>query len=82
MLSVADMVGAEAALEEARQVEAKRLAPFEYHSARVYLDKAREQVVDGCYEQAIRFARTSIVYANRAKVLAGAELEGVPADGE
>lgn len=70
MLSVSDMVGAEAALEQARERQAKHLAPFEYYSARVYLEKAREQVVDGQYEDAIRFARTSIAYAHRAADLA------------
>ena len=60
------MVEAESALERARRDQAKQRAPFEYHSAVAYLEKAREQAVDGQYEDAIRFAQASRVYAERA----------------
>lgn len=70
VLYVSDVVEAEAGLERAREAKAGRLAPFEYYSALAYLDKAREQAVDGQYEDAIRFARVSRVYGERAAKLA------------
>ena len=66
LLYAGDLVDAEEALEQARHKNAKWHAPFEYHSAEIYLGKAREQAVAGQYEDAIRFAHTSNDYSQRA----------------
>lgn len=62
----ANMVEAEAHVDEAGAKNAQSHAPFEYYSAAEYLDKAQELAIDGYYEDAIRFARTSTEYARRA----------------
>ena len=75
VLYTADVIEAEAQMEQAWAENAKWHAPFEYYSAAVYLEKARELAVEGRYEDAIRFARISTVYARRAIRLSNGDRE-------
>jgi len=61
-----NIIAAETALEEARDGNARRQAAYEFYSAEVYLEKAREEAAEGQYEDAIRFADAATSYAQQA----------------
>ena len=65
-LYVSDLLDAEETLEEARAANARFHAPYEYHAADAYLEKAREEAAEGHYEDAIRFAQSSSHLSRRA----------------
>lgn len=51
-----DLIPAAAVVEQATQVDAADHAPYEYYSARAYLDKAREEAAQANFQDARRFA--------------------------
>lgn len=53
-------------LEEARQLGAEKLAPYEYYYASEHLDKAQTEAAEADYGDAVEFATTSIEYADKA----------------
>jgi hypothetical protein len=57
-------------LEEARQLGADRLAPYEYYFAKEHLDKARTEAAEADYGDAITLASTSAEFADKAIRLA------------
>lgn len=57
---------AEAKVEEARQLGAERLAPYEYHYAREHLDKASTEAAESDYSDAINLAEEAEEYADKA----------------
>ena len=57
---------AEDALQRADADHASWFAPYEYHHARARLRKAREEAAESSYEDAIRLARASERYSERA----------------
>ena len=65
-LYVVDLLEAERQLEEARVENARFHAPYEYHAADAYLEKAREEAAEGQYEDAIRFAQSAAHLSHRA----------------
>ena len=62
--------GAAQAVEEARQVNAARLAPYEMHYAAEHLTKAREFAAEAEYQHAMDMAEIAEEYGNRARDLA------------
>ncbi|MDD9970865.1 MAG: DUF4398 domain-containing protein [Myxococcales bacterium] len=71
-LYVSDVLDAEQSLEQARVANARFHAPYEYHAADAYLEKAREEAAEGHYEDAIRFAQSSAHLSRRALQIAEA----------
>ncbi len=61
-----------AALAQAKQVDAERLAPYEYTAAQEYLHKAREEAGYSEYQVSIEFGRKAEELAARARALAQA----------
>ena len=61
---------ASSAIEGARAAEAQKLAPYEYTSAELFLDKALEEQSYADFEPAIVFGTKATEYARKAKDLA------------
>ena len=57
---------ASAKLEEARELNAQELAPYEFYYAEQHLRKAREEAAEASYSDAMNFASTCTEYAERA----------------
>ena len=66
------------AVEQARKVQADRLAEYEYTAALEYLHKAREEAGYSDYEAALRFGRIAEKMAIKARELAVARAAGEP----
>lgn len=62
--------GATSSLEEARELNAERLAPFEFYMAEQHLLKAREEAAQGDYGDASDLASDAEEFANKAARLA------------
>ncbi|MCA9602185.1 MAG: DUF4398 domain-containing protein [Polyangiales bacterium] len=54
------------AVEAAEQAGALELAPYEYHTARTYLDRARDLASEAEYGLAVRYADTAKDAARKA----------------
>jgi hypothetical protein len=54
------------ALEEARELGAEKLAPYEYYYAKEHLEKAEQEAAEADYSDAANFAEESEEYANKA----------------
>jgi hypothetical protein len=65
--STACLIDAETMLEAARTAQADRLAPYEYTSARLYLEKSKEEMGYSDFEQAVDYARKAVDFATRAR---------------
>jgi hypothetical protein len=77
------IVGASSAVAAARRADAERKSPYEYTSALLYLEKAREAEAYGRFGAAIEFGGESEKLADRAKLNAStAEREAPPAPPE
>ncbi len=61
-----NVVRAARSVEQAKQVGADKLAPFEMTLARAYLNKAREESAEAAYQDAVHFAQMSRSVADRA----------------
>jgi hypothetical protein len=57
-------------LERAEQLDAARLAPYEYYYALEHLRKARTEAGEADYGDAIELAEIAYQYANRAILVA------------
>lgn len=57
---------ASSSLEEARELRAEELAPFEYYMAVEHLQKARSEAAEADYGDAIVFAEVCEDYASKA----------------
>lgn len=81
--STAYLLDAEIQLQAARTAGAESLAPYEWTSANLYLEKAREEVGYSDYEVAVRFAEKAARSAAdaRAKSLAAKGRDVAPAGG-
>lgn len=71
--STALLVDANKHVEEARRAGAEERAPYEWTSANLYLQKAREEVGHSAYETAVQLARKASQYAQEAKARAEVE---------
>ncbi len=58
------------AVAEAEEAGAPTHAPYEYHFAKANLDKAREEMGEANYQDAIRFAALAEEYGIKARRLA------------
>ncbi len=67
VLYTANVLGANAALEEARLANAEHLATYEYHYARACLTKARESAGDAEYQHAVELADSARTLAIEAR---------------
>lgn len=67
VLYTANVLGANAAIEEARLADAERLSPYEYYYARACLDKAREEAGDAEYQHAVELADAARTHAIEAR---------------
>ncbi len=67
---VVEINGAAEAVEAARQVNATRFAPYEYHYAMEHLGKAREFAAEAEYQAAMDMAGVAEEYGNRARDIA------------
>lgn len=57
-------------LEEARELQAEKYAPYEYYYAREHLQKAQSEASEADYSDAINLAEISEEYADKAINLA------------
>lgn len=79
MVARAKIVGAETALVAARRADAEKKAPYDYMSAQLYLQKAREEEAYARFGPAIEFGGLAEKHAEQAKLSAGsAEPEPTP----
>lgn len=53
-------------LEEAKELGAERLAPYEYYYAKEHLEKAQTEAAEADYGDALSLANTSEEYADKA----------------
>lgn len=60
---------AERAVEQAKQVGAPELAPYEYHYAQAHLVEARKEASEARYQDAVRYAEVAEEYATKAREL-------------
>jgi predicted S18 family serine protease len=56
-------------LEEAHELGAEKLAPYEYYYAREHLQKAEEEAAEASYSDATNLAEESEDYAGKAILL-------------
>jgi len=64
------VVPAQRAVRQAEEAGAPEHAPYEYHYAHAYLDKAREEAGEASYQDAIRHSRVAEEYGLKARDLA------------
>jgi hypothetical protein len=57
-------------LEEARELQAEKYAPYEYYYAREHLEKAQSEASEADYSDAINLAELAEEYADKAINLA------------
>lgn len=60
------VVRATRSVEQAKQVGAEKLAPYEMTLAQAYLGKAREESAEASYQDAVHYAKLSRSIADRA----------------
>jgi len=53
-------------VEEAHELGAEKLAPYEYYYAKEHLEKAQEEAAEADYSDAINLAEASEEYADKA----------------
>ncbi len=59
-------------LEEAKELGAEQLAPYEYYYAKAHLEQAQVDASEASYSDAINYAETAEEYAEKAVNLAKA----------
>jgi Domain of unknown function (DUF4398) len=57
-------------VEEAREIGAEQLAPYEYYYAKAHLEQAQVEASEGSYGDAIHFAESADEFAAKAIELA------------
>jgi hypothetical protein len=63
---------AAARIEEAKELGAEQLAPYEYYYAKAHLEQAQEDSSEAAYSDAVNYAETAEEYAEKAITLAKA----------
>jgi hypothetical protein len=79
VIATSNIVSADAALEEARLLNAQRFAPYWYHSAELFLKKARELDGHSEYQFASEFAGLALVRASKALDITRRRMHSRPA---
>jgi hypothetical protein len=79
VIATSNIVSADAALEEARLLNAQRFAPYWYHSAELFLGKARELDGHSEYQFASEYAGVALVRANKALEITRKRMHSRPA---
>jgi hypothetical protein len=69
---------AEARLEQARQMGAENVAPYEYYYAREHLQQAKVEAAEASYGDAAEYAETAERYAQKAIDLVQRQRNGAP----
>ncbi len=72
MLYAASVNGAAARIEEAREIGAEQLAPYEYYYAKAHLEQAQVEASQASYGDAANYAEAADEYAAKAIDLAQA----------
>jgi hypothetical protein len=57
---------ANSSLEEAKELGAEQLAPYEYYYAKAHLEQAQVDASEASYSDAINYAETAEEYAQKA----------------
>lgn len=65
------------AVEQAREADAARHAPYEFHYAEAHLRKAREEAAEASYDEAIEYAGIAEEFGNKARKLAQRRMRGM-----
>lgn len=68
--------GAASRLEEAKQLGAEQLAPYEYYYAKANLEQAQIEASEASYSDAANFAQTAEEYASKAVELSKSSRKG------
>ena len=71
--------GAASQLEEAKQLGAEQLAPYEYYYAKANLEQAQIEASEASYSDAANFAETAEEYAGKAVEISKSSKKGGPA---
>ena len=79
VIATSNIVSADAALEEARLLNAQRFAPYWYHSAELFLAKARQLDGHSEYQFASEYAGIALVRANKALEITRRRMHSRPA---
>ena len=79
VIATSNIVSADAALEEARLLNAQRFAPYWYHSAELILAKARELDGHSEYQFASEYAGIALVRAGKALDITRRRMHSRPA---
>ena len=79
VIATSNIVSADAALEEARLLNAQRFAPYWYHSAELFLAKARELDGHSEYQFASEYAGIALVRAGKALDITRRRMHSRPA---
>ncbi len=79
VIATSNIVSADAALEEARLLNAQRFAPYWYHSAELFLAKARELDGHSEYQFASEYAGIALVRAGKALDITRKRMHSRPA---
>jgi hypothetical protein len=53
-------------IEEAKELNAEQLAPYEYYYAKAHLEQAQVDAAEASYSDAINYAETAEEYADKA----------------
>ena len=79
VIATSNIVAADAALEEARLLNAQRFAPYWYSSAELFLQKAREYDGHSEYQFASEFAGLALIRASKALDITRRRMHSRPA---
>ena len=79
VIATSNIIQADAALEEARLLNAQRFAPYWYRSAELFLAKARQLDGHSEYQFASEYAGISLVRANKALEITRRRMHSRPA---
>ncbi len=66
VLYAASVNGAASRIEEAREIGAEQLAPYEYYYAKAHMEQAQVDASEASYSDAINYAETAEEYAEKA----------------
>ncbi len=79
VIATSNIVSADAALVEARLLNAQRFAPYWYRSAELFLKKARQLDGHSEYQFASEYAGIALVRANKALEITRRRMHSSPA---
>ena len=78
VIATSNIIQADAALEEARLLNAQTYAPYWFHSAKIYLKKARSLDGKSEYQHASNYAGVALSRAQKALELTRRKIRSTP----